>query len=163
MESSPRPERSREAAQSKPRPERSREAAQSKDPVPSAAPADILKKRRSSLAQRLEGIGAAILLAASALGGWLGRLVGPRLGVTKRARINLRRALPELGAAGERRAMREMWDNLGRVIAEYPHLDAFRIYEPGGRVEFVGEEHVEPLLAAGTPIIFISAHFGNWE
>src|SRR6185312_17248027 len=131
MESSPRPERSREAAQSKPRPERSREAAQSKDPVPSAAPADILKKRRSSLAQRLEGIGAAILLAAfrllpvdtaSALGGWLGRLVGPRLGVTKRARINLRRALPELGAAGERRAMREMWDNLGRVIAEYPHL-----------------------------------------
>jgi KDO2-lipid IV(A) lauroyltransferase len=101
--------------------------------------------------------------AASALGGWLGRLVGPRLGVTKRARINLRRALPELGAAGERRAMREMWDNLGRVIAEYPHLDAFRIYEPGGRVEFVGEEHVLPLLAAGTPIIFISAHFGNWE
>ncbi len=137
----------------------------------------IAKKYRGGLlpaplVHRLEGVGAAILFrlfrllpldAASGLGGWLGRVVGPRLGVSKRAAINLRRALPGLGEAEMRRIMRGMWDNLGRVIAEYPHLAEIEIYKKGGRVELVGEEHVEPLLASGRPVIFISAHFGNWE
>src|SRR5205085_9983409 len=66
------------------------------------------------LAHRLEAVGAALMFglfrllpldAASALGGWLGRLIGPRLGVTKRAAINLRRALPELDEAAARRVM----------------------------------------------------------
>jgi KDO2-lipid IV(A) lauroyltransferase len=56
-----------------------------------------------------------------------------------------------------------MWDNLGRVVAEYPHLGRFRVYEKGGRVEHVGTELVDPILAAGRPILFVSAHFGNWE
>src|SRR5690606_639826 len=33
----------------------------------------------------------------------------------------------------------------------------------GGRVEHVGTELVDPILAAGRPILFVSAHFGNWE
>ena len=101
--------------------------------------------------------------AASALGGFLGRLVGPRLGVTKRAAINLRRALPTLDAAAARRVMRGMWDNLGRVIAEYPHLAEFRVYGGNGRIEFVGDDIIEPVLASGRSAIFISAHYGNWE
>ncbi len=35
---------------------------------------------------------------ASAVGGWLGRTVGPRVGVTNRARRNIALAMPELGA-----------------------------------------------------------------
>ncbi|MBV9523373.1 MAG: lauroyl acyltransferase [Alphaproteobacteria bacterium] len=135
------------------------------------------KKRRRlplprELTHRLEALGAAAMFrlfrllpldAASGLGGWLGRTVGPRLGITKRAQINLRRALPHLGEAEARAIMRAMWDNLGRVIAEYPHLADIRVYAPGGRVAILGEEHVEALLASGKPMIFISAHFGNWE
>ena len=121
---------------------------------------------------RIEAVGAGLMFglfrllpldAASAVGGWLGRLVGPPLGVTKRAQINLQRALPHLGAVEARRVMRGMWDNLGRVIAEYPHLDAFKVYDRDGRIEVVGGDIVDPLLAAGKPIIFISAHYGNWE
>jgi KDO2-lipid IV(A) lauroyltransferase len=126
----------------------------------------------SSLSQRVQGLGARFLLglfrllpvdAASALGGFLARTIGPRLGASKRAVINLRRAMPELSEAEISRIVRGMWDNLGRVIAEYPHLDRFRVYEQGGRVEHVGTELVDPILAAGRPILFISAHFGNWE
>ncbi len=124
------------------------------------------------LGHRIEAVGAGLMFglfrllpldAASAVGGWLGRLVGPPLGVTKRAQINLQRALPHLGAVEARRVMRGMWDNLGRVIAEYPHLDAFKVYGGDGRIEVVGGDIVDPLLAAGKPIIFISAHYGNWE
>jgi len=83
------------------------------------------------LAHRLEALGAALLFglfrllpldAASALGGWLGRSIGPRLGVTKRAAINLRCGLARARRGGSAaRCMRGMWDNLGRVVAEYPH------------------------------------------
>jgi KDO2-lipid IV(A) lauroyltransferase len=100
---------------------------------------------------------------ASALGGSLARLIGPRLGVSKRAVLNLRRAMPEVGEARAWEIIGSMWDNLGRVVAEYPHLDELNVYEPGGRVETRGTEILDPLLTAGKKLIFVSAHFGNWE
>jgi Kdo2-lipid IVA lauroyltransferase/acyltransferase len=125
-----------------------------------------------ALVHRIEAVGATALFglfrrlpldAASSLGGFLGRLIGPPLGVSKRARINLRRALPDLGDAEARRIIRAMWDNLGRVIAEYPHLAEFQVYGKDDRIEFVGDDVIEPVLASGRPAIFISAHYGNWE
>ncbi len=126
----------------------------------------------TSWRHRLEAIGARALFAlfralpvdaASAVGGWLARTIGPRLGASKRAVLNLRRAMPELDEARIAEIVRGMWENLGRVVGEYPHLDKFRVYEKGGRVEALNTESVDPLLAAGRKLIFISAHFGNWE
>jgi KDO2-lipid IV(A) lauroyltransferase len=100
---------------------------------------------------------------ASAFGGWLGRSIGPHLGASKRARINLRRAMPELDQARIERIVAGMWDNLGRVVAEYPHLGELKLYGADGRVAI---EHVDAILAARKPetrFIFFSAHFGNWE
>jgi KDO2-lipid IV(A) lauroyltransferase len=141
-----------------------------------AEPATPVHRRRLALkrdiAHRIEAIGAGVMFgffrllpldAASALGGWLGRLVGPRLGVTKRAQINLQRALPLLGKAEAKRVMREMWDNLGRVVAEYPHLQEFKVYGKDGRIEFVGDDILDPVVASGKSAIFVSAHYGNWE
>ncbi len=104
------------------------------------------------LSHRLEAWGAALLFAffgllpldrASALGGALARRIGPFLGISKRARLNLRRALPELSETEITRVVAGMWDNLGRVAAEYPHLQKIRVFEPCGRVE--------------------SGHIANWE
>lgn len=128
--------------------------------------------KKVDLRRRLEGLGAWLCFAAfgllpvdaaSAVGGWIGRTLGPRLGASKRAVTNLRRAMPELSEAAVARIVRGMWDNLGRIVAEYPHLDRFRLYEKGGRVEVVGDELLDPLLAEGKRLIFVSAHFGNWE
>ncbi|HZL60471.1 MAG TPA: lauroyl acyltransferase [Stellaceae bacterium] len=101
--------------------------------------------------------------AASAVGGWLARAIGPHLGISKRARDNLRRALPGIAETEIARIVRGMWDNLGRVVAEYPHLDELEIGAPGRRVESRG---VDEILAGGAPktrYIFFSAHCGNWE
>ena len=100
---------------------------------------------------------------ASALGGWLARLIGPRLGITRRARRNIARALPELDRAAQDRAILEMWDNLGRVVGEFPHLKTMDAYTPGATIEATGLEYVDAAIARGKPLIFYSGHFGNWE
>ncbi|HEV2300726.1 MAG TPA: lauroyl acyltransferase [Stellaceae bacterium] len=100
---------------------------------------------------------------ASAFGGAVARLVGPRLGITKRARDNLRHALPELTEEEISRIVEAMWDNLGRVAAEYPHLKEIRVFAPGGRVETHGIEHMDRAVAAGRRMILFSGHLANWE
>jgi Kdo2-lipid IVA lauroyltransferase/acyltransferase len=52
-----------------------------------------------------------------------------------------------------------MWDNLGRVVAELPHLS--RIVAE--RVEVVGEAHIVPYRSDGVSSIVCSGHFANWE
>jgi KDO2-lipid IV(A) lauroyltransferase len=107
--------------------------------------------------------GALPLDAASAVGGFLARAVGPRLGVSKRAAINLRRALPALGEAEIRRILRGMWDNLGRVVAEYPHLAELDIFPGDGRIAIEGVDDILAARGSGRQFIFFSAHYGNWE
>jgi KDO2-lipid IV(A) lauroyltransferase len=123
-------------------------------------------------ADRIEAGAAALLFGAlgllpiswaSALGGMVARRVGPLLGVSKRARINLRRAFPELSGAGIERVVIGMWDNLGRVAAEYPHLRAIPVFAPDGRVEIHGLEHLDRALATGRRTIIFSGHIANWE
>ncbi len=100
---------------------------------------------------------------ASAVSGFIARSLGPHLAINRRARKNMKRALPEIGDAEVERTLRGMWDNLGRVVAEYAHLGAYRVYEPGGRIEIVGAEHIRAQGAEGRRAIFFSGHFGNWE
>jgi KDO2-lipid IV(A) lauroyltransferase len=127
---------------------------------------------RIPLAYRVEARLAAFVLKilgllsldrASALGGTLARTIGPRLGISKRARMNLRAALPELDAARVEAIIRGMWDNLGRVAFEYPHLAAIEVFAGDGRVEVAGIEHLETALAARRRVILFSGHLGNWE
>jgi Kdo2-lipid IVA lauroyltransferase/acyltransferase len=99
---------------------------------------------------------------ASALGGAIARLVGPRLGASRRALRNLERALPGNGAAENHRIIAAMWDNLGRAIAEYPHLGRI-CGEGSGRVEIVNGKGVAELLAGGRPTLLFGGHFANWE
>jgi Kdo2-lipid IVA lauroyltransferase/acyltransferase len=109
------------------------------------------------------GFGLLPLDRASALGGAIAARIGPRLGVTKRARLNLRQALPDLTSSEIETILRGMWDNLGRVAAEYPHLRRIKVFEPGGRIETRGLEHLDEALAAGRRLVLFSGHLGNWE
>ncbi|HUZ62661.1 MAG TPA: lauroyl acyltransferase [Acetobacteraceae bacterium] len=101
--------------------------------------------------------------ASSNLGGAIARALGPLLPVSAVARANLRLALPELGAAAHRRILRGVWDNLGRTVAELPHLGALGPTETGPGWEIEGAEHLQALAARGGPAILFSGHIGNWE
>ncbi len=128
--------------------------------------------RPASWVHRLQACGATLFFAwarclpldlSSATTGAMARWIGPRLGISRRARRNLRAAMPELSAAEIDRIVRGMWDNLGRVGAEYAHLRRIRVFAPGGRVEVHGLEHLDRAIAAGRRVILFSGHIGNWE
>jgi KDO2-lipid IV(A) lauroyltransferase len=96
---------------------------------------------------------------ASNIGGWIGRKIGMRLaGPTRTARQNLAMAFPEKSAQEREMIILGMWDNLGRVFAEYAHLRS--IWQ---RVEMHGEEMLPSIRSSGKPVIFCGAHLANWE
>lgn len=139
------------------------------EPLAAEPPAPLT---RWNWSERCEAAGARLFFAlagalplgvASALGGAVARLVGPRLGISQRARRNLAAALPDLSPIERERIVRGMWSNLGRVAAEYPHLARLQVFAAGGRVEIVGLDHLETALAARQQIIMFSAHLANWE
>ncbi len=127
-----------------------------------------------AFAYPLEAIGALLMFglfralpldAASGFGGWLGRTIGPRLGITRRAQRNIGRAMPEKSDAEIAAIISEMWDNLGRVVAEYPHLERIAATTAhGGRVTVEDWSPVERFRGeAGVPCILFSGHLANWE
>jgi KDO2-lipid IV(A) lauroyltransferase len=96
---------------------------------------------------------------ASGLVGAVARLVGPRLKVSQRARRNIARTFPEKSEAEVEAILRQVWDNVGRVVGEFPHLRQIA----AERLEIIGAEHVAALREDGKPGFLISAHFGGWE
>ena len=100
---------------------------------------------------------------ASALGGWLGQTLGPRLAVSERAVKNLKRTFPEIEQTELTAIITGMWDNLGRTVAEYVHLGRLDTCGSPDRFEFIGDEYVEQLREDGKPGILFSGHFANWE
>lgn len=96
--------------------------------------------------------------AASAIGGFTGRHLGPHLGASKKARDNLALAFPEKSDAERQQILRAMWDNLGRTLAEYPHLVAL-----GKKAELTGGDILEKITHSNAPAILVAAHLANWE
>jgi len=99
--------------------------------------------------------------AASAAGGFIGRVFFARTRVTKRASDNLALAFPEKSAAERETIIRAMWDNLGRTVAEYAHLDKFDLYGPDPRIQVENVAEIEKLRGQG--VLILSGHFANWE
>lgn len=98
--------------------------------------------------------------AASAVGGFLGRLIGPFTRAHTIASRNMEQALPELSESTRQATLRAMWDNLGRTIGEYPHLGRPIMRS---RVTIEGREYLDAIRDSGKASIFVSGHFANWE
>jgi KDO2-lipid IV(A) lauroyltransferase len=96
---------------------------------------------------------------ASHLGGFFARHIAPHLAVSRKAKRQIQACFPAMTQEEVRQCERGMWDNLGRVVAEYPHLKK------------IGQEHnfsgnikaYEAMRDDGKGGILLSAHMGNWE
>lgn len=101
--------------------------------------------------------------ASDASGNFM-RFVGPLIRpVSRRGEANLRLIFPEWDEAKVRRTIAGVWENLGRTVAEYAHLDKFDPSDPKGRIDIIGVERVAELVLSRRPAIFVSGHFANWE
>jgi Kdo2-lipid IVA lauroyltransferase/acyltransferase len=97
------------------------------------------------------------------------RRVGRFLPENRVGRENLKAAFPEKTSAEIDDILREVWANLGRVGAEFAHLD--RLWDidlehpERGRIDF-SKGDVERFLrvrSSGKPAMAFTAHYGNWE
>jgi KDO2-lipid IV(A) lauroyltransferase len=127
------------------------------------------------MAQALWGIDATFLRAfwtscrllspdqASGLGGRLLRGLGPRLRQHRKLCRNLATAFPEWSDEKVGAVAKDSWENIGRVLAEIPHMGRicganWRTYiETGLQLNRARE------MTSDRPVIFVSAHLGNWE
>ena len=105
--------------------------------------------------------------AANALAAIM-RRIGPWLPEHRVARANLVAAFPEKSPQEIETILSGSWDNLGRVTAEFLHLDRITILDPDkpGDVDViydpVGLERMRTLRESGPRLIF-GTHLGNWE
>ena len=70
---------------------------------------------------------------------------------------------PALDAAARQRVIRGVWDNLGRTVAEMPHIPALNPTEEGPGWVLEGVEVQRACHDAGGPVIIFSGHIGSWE
>src|SRR5262245_43166245 len=103
------------------------------------------------------------------LGGAVLRRVGPWLPEHRTGRANLTAAFPQKSAAEIEEILGGVWDNLGRLGAEYAHLDRLwdlDLTDPTrGRIE-VAPGTIERFLRLrddGKPALVFAAHLANWE
>lgn len=98
---------------------------------------------------------------AAAFCGRLAQNVGPKLKVSNVARKNIKRAFPEKADLEIEQIVKETWNTLGRVVAEFPHMD--KILLNPSRIITHNFELVESLYLQKRSVIFFAAHLGNWE
>ncbi len=105
----------------------------------------------------------------SNLGGWVMRRIGPLLREHRIGRDNLRAAFPEKSDAEIERILQGVWENLGRVGAEFAHIDKLWDWDPArpttGRIMDLGVPFAiaRRSIATGKPMLCFAAHLANWE
>src|SRR3954468_14491115 len=95
--------------------------------------------------------------------------IGRRLREDRIGRENLTAAFPEKSPEEIERILAGVWDNLGRIGAEFAHLDHIWDYDAAhpekSRIEIPPRTHelFAQLRDDGKPALIFASHLGNWE
>ena len=103
------------------------------------------------------------LRMSSALGGKIFQLIGPFFRSNNLIRTNILRALPNLNYKQVKEINSMMWNNYGRIFAEYMFLKNFRENFNEKHIIVDGQEILDKIKKSNTPVIFVSGHFANFE
>ena len=96
-------------------------------------------------------------------------LIGPLTREQRIARANLTAAFPEKSPEEIETVLAGVWDNLGRLVAEFAHLDHVWEHDPAhpenSRIEIEPRTHelFAQLRLDGKPALIFASHLGNWE
>src|ERR1700754_1885155 len=101
--------------------------------------------------------------------GRVSRFIGRRLKEDKIGRDNLTAAFPEKSPEEIESILAGVWDNVGRVGAEFAHLDHIWEHDPArpedSRIEIEPRTHelFAQLPLDNKPALNFASHLGNWE
>tara|TARA_B100000780_G_C21116145_1_gene451591 strand:+ start:1907 stop:2767 length:861 start_codon:yes stop_codon:yes gene_type:complete len=100
---------------------------------------------------------------ASYMSGKIISFVGPFFRSKSLIKSNILRALPDLRPNEIKNISKKMWNNYGRILAEYIFIKDFRSSKFKNNIEINGQEILDKIKKDDEPVIFISGHFNNFE
>mgnify|MGYP002423532367 CR=1 FL=1 len=101
--------------------------------------------------------------------GRIAQLIGPLFREQRIGRANLTAAFPEKSPEEIEKILAGVWDNLGRLAAEFAHIDQVWDHDEAhperGRIEIPKRTHelFHQLRLDGKPALIFASHLGNWE
>ena len=100
---------------------------------------------------------------ASSISGLIGGSIGPLFRSKKKILSNISKALPEIGEKKTELIVKKMWENYGRILAEYMFIKNFRNSKYKKFLTIEGQEILNEIKDSKEPVVFISGHFNNFE
>ena len=100
---------------------------------------------------------------SSDMSGKIFEIIGPFFRSKKVIRNNIKRALPEIDENNLKNIENSMWNNYGRIFAEYIFLKDFRYGKLASEVQIEGKEILNDIKENNKQVIFISGHLSNFE
>ena len=100
---------------------------------------------------------------ASNLGGVIGSKIGPIFKSKKIIKNNLKNYLPNSDDQQINNIINKMWENYGRIFAEYIFIKDFRSTKLEKNLKINGMEYLDEIKKNQKPVIFVSGHFNNFE
>jgi Kdo2-lipid IVA lauroyltransferase/acyltransferase len=100
---------------------------------------------------------------ASKIGAAIGIYLSYFLKANQVAKKNLKEIMPELNDKKIDEIAKGVWENMGRYIAEYPHITSMSESEFFSKIEIRGEEYLKSQVKSKKGFIIFSAHFSNFE
>ena len=100
---------------------------------------------------------------SSSLGGKLFEKIGPLFRSKKLIHSNLKKAFPDMSLEHLNGITKMMWNNYGRVFAEYMFIKEFREDRSNKNIIIEGQEILEDIKKKNRSVVFISGHLSNFE
>ncbi len=103
------------------------------------------------------------LKISSYISGKFFQFIGPIFRSKKLIQKNITRAFPNIDEVNINKISTSMWDNYGRVFAEYMFIKKFRYQKQNENIIIEGREILEDIKKNNQKVVFISGHFSNFE
>ena len=100
---------------------------------------------------------------SSNIGGKIFEKIGPLFRSKKIILSNIRRVIPNINTENEKKLINSMWNNYGRVFAEYMFIKNFRIGNLETNINIEGQEILDEIKKNNKQVVFISGHLSNFE
>jgi KDO2-lipid IV(A) lauroyltransferase len=100
---------------------------------------------------------------SSCISGKIFELIGPFFRSKQIIHANIRRAIPQIDSKNLENITKMMWNNYGRLFAEYMFIKDFRLGKLGRKIHIEGQEILNEIKESKKQVIFISGHFSNFE
>ncbi len=100
---------------------------------------------------------------SSKVSGKIFELIGPFFRSKKVIHSNIKRGVPDISPENLENITRFMWNNYGRLFAEYMFIKDFRYGKLTSKIQIEGQEILDEIKKTKKKVIFISGHFSNFE